>query len=446
MTVARTLAEFTLGTSAQAIPADRRHEMKRLLLDYLGVALSGSQTASGRIAGDTMASMAGVAQATVIGRGIKLPAVNAAFANATSEHSIELDDVDDEALFHYGPPVVSAALAVAEWQGATGSDLISAMAIGCEVMNRVSLATNPRLRDRAYHTTPTCGVFGATAVAGRLLGLTVDQLVSAFGIAGAQASGLMEMYGPSMQKRINPGPAARNGITAAMLAANGYTGADTIFEGERGFGFAFAGGFDIDKCTAELGSRWTFLVEYKAYSAARPIHNAIDAALALRSRGVTAAEVTSLVIHRHPAWSDYHRNFAPRSYHEAQVSLPYSTGIALLDGAALPAQYADSQLARPELIQLVAKISIETDETLPRGVSCRLEVTKTDGTIETAQVDDPKGSIRNPMDDDELAAKFSRLADPLLTGAGAAKLVIDAVHSIDSSTGIGELIALCDVA
>ena len=146
-------------------------------------------------------------------------AAQAAFANAISSHSIELDDIDVLALFHFSPPVFSAALAAAEQHGANGKQLLVALAAGCEMMERVSRAANPSLRNRGFHTTPTCGVFGATVAAAKLQRLSPAKLTSAFGLAGAQASGLMEMYGPSMQKRFNPGPAARNGVTAAADGA-----------------------------------------------------------------------------------------------------------------------------------------------------------------------------------------------------------------------------------
>ena len=442
MTAATELGKYFATLSTDSLPDAPMNEMRRLLLDYLGVALSGSQTDSGRIASDVMLSLGGSAQATVLGRGIKIPAVHAAFANAVSEHSIELDDVDDLALFHHGPPVVSAALAVAEWQGSSGMDLLAAMLTGCEMMNRQSLATNPALRDRGFHTTPTCGVFGAAVAAGRLLDLTPDQMVNALGIAGAQASGLMEMYGPSMQKRINPGPTARNGITAAMLAKAGFTGADTIFEGQRGFGNAFAGGIDVEKLLEGLGSDVPVAVEYKAYSAARPIHNAIDAALELRREGVTADDVESLVVFRHPDWSEYHRNSAPQTYHEAQVSLPYSTAVALIEGGALPEQYTDDQVHRPDLVALMSRITIETRGDLPRGVSCRLELKKKDGTILTAQVDDAKGSLGTPMTDEDLEAKFTRLSAPVLP-ADRPEQVIDAVRKIRDLEDVAGIIALC---
>lgn len=445
MTAADELARHFATAQPDALPADKLHDMRRLLLDFFGVALSGARSESGRAAAAVMIDLGGKPQSTVIGHGVKVAAPGAAFANAVSEHSIELDDIDVLALFHYGPPVVSAALAVAEWQGATGAELLAAMLCGCETMNRVSLATNPALRNRGFHTTPTTGVFGATIAAGRLLGLTGDQMVSALGLAGAQASGLMEMYGPSMQKRVNPGPAARNGITAALLARAGFTGADTIFEGERGFGHAFAGGIDLSKLLGGLGETYTTEVEYKPYSAARPIHNAIDAALALRAAGITAGDITSLAIARHPDWAGYHLNPRPATFHEAQVSLPYSTAIALIDGGALPPQYADSQVGRPDVLALIDKMTVSADASLPRGVSCRLTATLGDGRTVTEQVDDPRGSLGNPLTDQDLEGKFTMLAAPVIGEDPAARLA-SAVWNAEKFTDVGELIALAGVS
>ena len=216
------------------------------------MALAGSQTESGQVAREFAQSSGGKAEATLIGDAVRVPAAQAAFANAISSHSIELDDIDVLALFHFSPPVFSAALATAEHQGAHGRQLLVALAAGCEMMERVSRAANSSLRNRGYHTTPTCGVFGATVAAGKLYRLAPAKLTSAFGLAGAQASGLMEMYGPSMQKRFNPGPAARNGVTAALMAQFGFTGADTIFEGERGFLRAFTDQSDASQLVARL--------------------------------------------------------------------------------------------------------------------------------------------------------------------------------------------------
>src|SRR3954469_21427726 len=232
-TAAHQLAARFSALTLNQIDAQSRIAVKTLLMDYLGVALAGSQSESGKIARRFAREHGGKRQSRLIGDDSRADITVAAFANAISSHSIELDDIDVLALFHFSPAVYSAALAAAEFAASNGKQLLVALAAGCEMMERASKATNPSLRNRGFHTTPTCGVFGATVAASKALGLSTQKLVSALGLAGAQASGLMEMYGPSMQKRFNPGPAARNGVTAARMAQLGFTGADTIFEGER---------------------------------------------------------------------------------------------------------------------------------------------------------------------------------------------------------------------
>ncbi|HWI13169.1 MAG TPA: MmgE/PrpD family protein [Burkholderiales bacterium] len=441
-TLAQQLAEHHARLSYRQIPESSRHAMKRLLLDYLGVAIAGSQTESGRIAREFARRQGKAPQATLIGGGERVPIAAASFANAISCHSIELDDIDVLALFHFSPPVFSAALAVGEANGASGKDLVAALASGCEVMERASTAANNDLRNRAFHTTPTCGVFGATVAAGKLMKLTAARLTSALGLAGAQASGLMEMYGPSMQKRFNPGPAARNGVTAAAMAHLGFTGADTIFEGERGFLRAFAGRSDGKALVRDLDAPYELKIEFKPYSCARPIHNAIDCALDIRSRHAPApGDIRSIVVRRHPDWAEYHQNTSPRTYHEAQVSLPYSLAIALIEGGALLAQYTDRKLRHPDVRRLMALTRIESDASLPRGVSCHTTVTMKTGDTYVSQVDYSKGSIENPMSDDELRGKFDSLAAPVVGRARAAQIAETAMR-IERCADVGALLRL----
>lgn len=445
-TLAQQLAEHHAKLSYRQIPESSRHAMKRLLLDYLGVAIAGSQTESGEIAREFARLQGKAPEATLIGGGGRVPMTAASFANAISCHSIELDDIDVLALFHFSPPVFSAALAVAEATAANGKDLLAALASGCEVMERVSIAANNDLRNRAFHTTPTCGVFGATVAAGKLMKLNAAKLTSAFGVAGAQASGLMEMYGPSMQKRFNPGPAARNGVTAAYMAKLGFTGADTIFEGERGFLRAFAGRENGAALVRNLARPYELKIEFKPYSCARPIHNAIDCALDIRrNHAPKLRDIRSIVVKRHPDWSEYHRNTAPRTYHEAQVSLPYSVAIALIEGNALLAQYTDRKLKLPEVRRLMDLTRIETDASLPRGVSCHTTMTMTSGEKYVSQVDYPKGSIENPMSDEELRGKFESLAVPVV-GRSRAAQIADTAMSVERCANVGDLLKLTAVS
>jgi len=420
------------------IGPESRHAVKRLLLDYLGVALAGSQSESGHIARRFAREQGGKSGAQLIGENAKSSMATTAFANAISSHSIELDDIDVLALFHFSPPVYSAALAVADASKASGKQLLVALAAGCEMMERASRAANNSLRNRSFHTTPTCGVFGAAIAASKVLRLNANKMTNALGMAGAQASGLMEMYGPSMQKRFNPGPTARNGVTAALMAQLGFTGADTIFEGERGFLKAFTDKNFPQALIEDINNPYELLIEFKPYSCARPIHNAIDCALDVRNQpGFDVNRVKSIAFTRHPDWALYHQNKAPRTYHEAQVSLPFSVAVALLEGQALLKQYSDRNIRNVKVKQLSDATSIAVDASLPRGVSCKMN----DGSTFTSQIDYPKGSIQNPMNDQELLGKFTSLASPVI-GAKRAATLAEMVMTVEKCADVSALLKL----
>ncbi len=409
---------------------------KTLLLDYLGVALCGSTTDSGRLAGSLVRGKGGNPEATLIGTTASVPADDAAFANAISSHSLEMDDVDQEALFHFGPPVVSAALATAEAVAASGEELITAVICGCEMLERLSRAANPALRNRGFHTTAAAGVFGSAIASAKILKLNEAQIVSALGLAGAQASGLMEMYGSSMQKRFNPGPAATNGVKSARLAQLGFTGAETIFEGERGFLNAFAGpSADQDALRPQVRP-YRLEVEFKAYACARPIHPAVDAMLALRPRVQDRlAAITGIRISRHPMWAHYHLNSQPGSYHEAQVSLPYAAAVALMEGDAFLDQFRRVDELLPKITDLMGKITIEPVEGLPTTVACRIEIALQDGEKLVYQVDHPKGSLQNPMTQEEREAKFAKLAGRV-RNEGELRELVRLVNQLDKIADI----------
>jgi 2-methylcitrate dehydratase PrpD len=441
-TISERLVKHFNSLEYTGLPSESHIAVKRLLLDYLGVALAGSRSESGRIAIRYARTLGGKSQSTLIGDGAHVSMEAAAFANAISSHSIELDDIDVLALFHFSPPVYSAAIAAAEKAGSSGKELITALAAGCEMMERASRATNNALRNRGFHTTPTCGVFGAAVAAAKLLNVDAQQFASALGLAGAQASGLMEMYGPSMQKRFNPGPSARNGIVAAHIASLGFTGAATIFEGERGFGRAFGGDFDVGRLVEDISRPYRLDIEFKPYSCARPIHNAIDCALEIRSlENPDSAHIRRIVMARHPDWAHYHQNVSPRTIHEAQVSLPFSVAVALKEGKALLEQYSDTNIADPVIKRLSRIVAFVVDERLPRGVSCRMTMEMSDGRKFVSQVDYPKGSIQNPMMDDELRGKFESLAGPVIGKRRAAQLA-DMVDHVELVPNVRNLMKL----
>lgn len=443
MTYSEKLSKFIVELKYEDIPAEKVQDLKNILLDYVSCAYGGTKTESGRIAAKYARDFSENGKCTVVGFGYRSAPYNAAFANAILSHSIELDDVDVLAYFHNAPQTVSSALASAEWGGVDGKAFLTGLAVGFEVLNRLSEAVNPSLKDRGFHTTPSCGVFGAGAAAGKILGLSEEKMVSVFGLSGAQASGLMEMYGKSMAKRFNPGPAARNGVTAALFAQRGFTGAETIFEGKRGFAQAFADKYDLEKLTANLGADWRYAFEYKPYACARPIHNAIDCALNIRAKeAFDPADIASITVKRHPEWGTFYHNIKePGSYHEAQVSLPFSTALALVVGKAFVDQYSDENLHNPLIMGISKTVEIEDDPSLPRGVSCNMFITLKDGRTFKSQVDYPKGSLQNPLTREERLSKLDSLGAHLLTPSQQARIVA-CIDNMENLRDIFEFTAL----
>jgi 2-methylcitrate dehydratase PrpD len=433
------LAAFFKKLTYGDIPEEKMADVRWLILDYLGVASMGSSTSSGRIAIQHALNQGSHPVATLIGSQGKTVPLLAAFANAISSHSIELDDVDDVALYHFSPAIVSAALAMAEKMDSSGRAFLTAVYAGCEMMARLSNALNPSLRNRGFHTTPVCGVFGATIASGLLMGLTEEQMVNALGLAGAQSGGLMEMYGESSQKRFNPGPAASNGTVSTEMAKLGYTGTDQIFEGKRGVLKAFSDQSDPSQLTRDLGKIFPVFIEYKPYACARPIHNAIDCVFEIqKKRRISPQEIQKITVYRHPDWAHYHVIYDPKSINEAQVSLPYSVAVAFSSGEASLAQYEDPHLHDPENKKLADRVKVEPDAKLPRGVSCLMVVETAKGEAHRAQVDYPKGSKKNPMTDEELIGKFTRLSKPVI-GQGEVHQIVETVLTLEKLKNVKDL-------
>ena len=411
----KTIAKHLVDLEYSSIPDHILTEMKVLLLDYLGVALGGTRTESGRIAAQFSRDFGEKGEATIIGFGYRVSAPSAAFSNAILSHSIELDDVDSLSYVHFSPPILSAALAMGEKVHSSGKDLLVALVAGCDLVARLSSAMNPSLRDRGFHTTSTCGVFGAAAASAKLLHLEFQGMVNTLGLAGGQASGLMEFYGTSMQKRLNPGPPARGGTISALLAQRGFTGAETILEGERGFLKAYSDRFDLRLLLDGLGRTFPIALEYKPYACARPIHLAIDCALAMgREHRIDPAQISNITVFRHPRWAHYHMINRPRTYHEAQMSLPFAVAVSLVEGDAFLEQFSEEKLKDARIQKLSGMVESRTIDGLPRDVSCRMEVTLKDGAHYVTQVDYPKGSMQNPMTPDERRSKFTKLSSGIL--------------------------------
>lgn len=427
MTLTRTLAEFITATRFDDLPTEAVVMTRRSILDWLGSALRGGTTEPARIAHKVASRAMPGKDSTVLATGETLSALGAAFVNGTASHIIELDDLHQASTFHPAAPIIPAALAVAERRNARGRDLIRAVALGYDVGIRVAEAVNPS-HYRYWHPTATCGVFGAAAAASALLDLSPEQVVHALGTAGTQAGGLWEFLADgAMSKHLHAGMAAHDGILSADLAAAGFTGASRILEGPRGFFAATADPAHPERVTAGLGRDFKIVENgFKLHACCGHTHTAVDAALLLRER-IAGRPIERIDIDTYRVALDITDNPAPRTPYEAKFSIQYAVAVALLDGRAGLEQFTEERLAGDDIGALLSRTSAsenpERTARYPAVWASHVRVTLSDGTVLEETVEHPKGMPANPLTDDEVAAKFHDLADPVVGHHTAARLV-----------------------
>jgi 2-methylcitrate dehydratase PrpD len=417
--VARRYARFVLGSSLSDLPSQVADRATILVLDALGSCLASSRQDFGRAVLQTAERLGGPAESTLIGSKARVGAANAVLANATLAHGLDFDDTREDAIVHTGSVAVTTALAVGESLGCSGRAVLEAVVAGVEVMCRVGLAVPGRFHARHYHPTSLAGSFGAAAIAGRLHGLTEDQLVHAFGICGSQASGIIEYLADgSWTKRLHPGWAAHAGVTAALLAQSGFSGPETVFEGAHGFYQAFAGGHDerrLAELLATLGRAWEIeQLTFKPYPCGSIAHPYMDCAVRLRERHRIRPEEIAFVRCRTAEgpiprlWEPRASKHSPPNGYASKFSLPYLLAAILVKGRATLAEFTDEAVRDEAVLRVAGKVSYEVDPTIdyPRQFIGHVAIGLRDGRVVEERQDHPRGGPDFPMTREELEAKF----------------------------------------
>lgn len=408
--VTRQLAEFVANSQWRDIPEAVRREGVRGLLNYVGCALGGCTDEAMGLAVRVLAPGFGAPAAGVVGRSERCDALNAAFLNAASANVLEYDDTHLPTVMHPAAPVAPGLFALAETRGASGEALLHAFILGVEVSCRVGNGLMPHHYRRGAHITATCGIFGAAAAAGKLLGLDPVRMNWALGHAATQSAGLVESLG-SMSKSIGVGNSARNGLAGALFAEAGFTAAESAIEGKYGFAAVASDTVDLGKMTAGLGRNWEILANaYKPYPCGVVLFPVIDACLELRKRiAVPVGEIKEIVVRGHPLLRERTDRPDANDGRIAKVSLQHSIAIALLQGAAGIVQFTDAAVADPAVRALRARVRAEDDASIPVEAAV-VEVRLADGSSLTEHVEDGRGTPGRPMSDVELDAKVSECA------------------------------------
>jgi len=373
----RRLSEFISGLKYEDLPPEVVVEAKLCILDWFGVALSGSKEPLIDILLQVVREEGGNPCASIVGKSDKLSLQQAALVNGTSSHALDFDDVHGSMMGHPSVVVLPGALALGEYKKCSGEDLIAAFVAGFETVCHIGSCQTRNHGARGWHPTSTIGHFGAAAACANLLALDVDATVNALGIAGTQASGLRQVFG-TMCKPLHAGKASMDGLFAAQLAERGFNSSQEIIEGKEGFTSTFTPDGNWAYTLEGLGERYQILdVMFKRYASCFGTHPTIDAALSFREEGLKPDDIAS--IHITPFHGLYNAIsiMKPRTDLEGKFSASYTFALAFVKGRAGEDQFTERYLEDPEIIKIRDKVTMERSENMPPNNS--LVVVKTQG-------------------------------------------------------------------
>ena len=434
------LAAFAANLDPAALPAEVRQKLGWLLLDYLRVCSVGARLPWSGWARGYVGMVGRAGSSHVLFSAERLNPQHATFLNVAFGSSFDADDTHVGAMLHPGVAVWSAALAVGEHVGASGPQVLAAVAVGYETIIRIGLSMQPGHFRRGFQSTGTCDVFGTAAAAGRLLfrGEDADRRIQdAIGLAGSYPSGVAQFYySGSSGKRIQAAHAAQSGVAAALLTEQGFGGPADIIEGSGGFARAYGDGWEPSIIEHELGKRFHLMdVLVKSHAAAARVAAGIDGMLALRGKhGFTGDDIASLRLGIPRIIAGRLTNPHPVDLQAAQMCLPFSVAlaskIALAPGRMPNVAVADYEagLADRSLYELEERTTSELDEEVEAAsnelsTAARVSVELRDGRTLSILIPAPKGSAKNPFTAAEHEARFTQELSSRLRGNVCAEII-----------------------
>jgi 2-methylcitrate dehydratase PrpD len=421
--VTRKLAQWIVTSKPDQTTAALRKEAARTLLNWVACAVGGSRHEAVDMTLSALAPFSGPAQASVLGRRERLDVMHAALANGMSSHVFDFDDTHLRTIIHPAGPVAAAILALAEYRPVSGRDFLYALTVGIETECRIGNAVYPAHYDAGWHITGTTGVFGAAAAAGRLLGLTEQQMVWAIGLAAVQPVGLREMFG-TMTKSFHPGRAAQNGLTAAFMASKNFNSAEQALEGKFGWASTLSSKPNYAEITDNLGTTWeAALNTYKPFPCGIPMHPSIDACIQLRNQhNLKPDQIETIELRVHRLALELTGRKTPATGAETKYSVYHAAAVAIIYGTAGEKQFSDGAARDRSTIALRDRVTAVVDSSV-REEQARAAVILKDGRRLEKFIENAIGSVKNPMTDAMLEAKFLDLADGVLPQTKARRLM-----------------------
>jgi len=457
--VSYTFAKHVVNTQFKDIPAAVVDITKKDVLDTVGVTLAGSSYAATEPLLELVREFGGAKESTVLVFGDKVPCLNAALVNGSMSDSHDFSDAYGLGLMHSGMCTVPPAFAIAERQGkVNGKDLITAIALGQDMALRMFLYLE---MSPGFHPAGVDNYFGATATAGKLLGLNEEQMVNAFGIAYSQTSGTTQMYLDCvMTKTLQSGFASREGAFSALLAQKGFTGTRNTFEGFGGFCSTYCqGNCDLEKFTADLGKHFEGInTGFKPYPSGMCEHNIIDICFDLdKEYNINPDDIEEMTIKVN---NNGFRLFGqptdakikPSTICDALFSGRYVAACALIDKKVDLSCFTKDALKRPQVVQLTEKIKMEADPELdkevagypPKVTPAHVTIKLKGGKVYERKQTVAKGNPQKPMTLEELRAKFYHCADYTAKPLPKANLdkAVKLIGRLEEVDDVGEIMRL----
>jgi len=447
------LAQYAANLQFSDIPTRVIRKTEDLLVDWVGSALAGKGARAVESVAKFTAQMTPVQNQAypggaeiLIHRTFSSP-MFAAMVNAAASHVVEQDDVHNASVFHPATVVFSPALAVAQAIGASGQEFLTACVAGYEVGIRVGEFLG-RSHYKIFHTTGTAGSLAAAAAVGRLLHLTPEQMLHAFGSAGTQAAGLWEFLRDAADsKQLHTSHAASTGLMSAYLAKDGFTGAQHILEGPQGMAAGMSTDADVTKLTAGLGTRFaTEETSFKYHASCRHTHPAADALLkVMQDNQLKIDQIARVITHVHQGAIDVLGPVIdPKTVHQSKFSMGTVLALAARFGYAGLNEF-ESSFSSEDIQAFCQKVEMvldpEVDQAYPRKWIGKVTVMTNDGKTYSGRVDDPKGDPDNTLSRLEIEEKAIRLAlfSKAATEVEMRTLIVQ-LWQIETLTKIGKLI------
>ena len=447
--ISENLAAFANRVAYKDISPDAIRRAKYLMLDAVGIAFASSRY---EFAQRELLALSGLGggNSTVVGMPLRLALRDALLMNGSLVHGLDFDDTYLPGSMHLTASAVPCALGVGAHVGASGRDLLTALAIGMEVSARVAAAGKGAFQQAGFHTTGVVGAFGCTLLAGRLWNLTAEQMVIAQGIALSTACGTVQpMLDGTWTKRMHPGWAASSSITAVAMARQGFLGPKESYEGKFGLYALYLGEFaknvDLSVIAAQLGERWEFArSSVKLFPACHQAHAFMNAAIAIAKdhavepTGVKSVKALIAKQGINMVCEPLEVKRAPQDSYAAQFSLPYTVACCLLRGEFNLADLEPHRLKDARTLELSRKLEYEVDPNagFPKSRSGEIIVTLSNGQ----ELRKRENIIPDePVTDAAIETKFFANAEMVMSRSRA-QAIMDAILLIEKEANVARLV------